>query len=102
MRSDYSVMVHLMPIINGCILSHMHIRQTKTEDNKPANKQNKVYLHLVSLAEIFLTVAPVLAVGLLEHVPAADLGLEAGADEEGAAHLTVQRIGLLRGRRRIG
>jgi len=41
---------------------------------------------------------PVLPVGLLEHVVAAQLGVEAGADEEGAAHLAVQRIGLLRGR----
>ena len=41
---------------------------------------------------------PVLPVALLEHVVAAELGAEAGADEEGPAHLAVQRIGFLRGR----
>lgn len=43
-------------------------------------------------------ILPIVIVGLLEHVPAGDLGLEFGADEEGAAHLAVQRVGLL-GRR---
>lgn len=44
-------------------------------------------------------VLPVVGVGLLEHVPAGDLGFEFGADEEGAAHLAVQGVRLL-GRRR--
>lgn len=44
-------------------------------------------------------IPPVVVVGLLEHVPAGHLGLEFGADEEGAAHLAVQRVRLL-GRRR--
>lgn len=41
---------------------------------------------------------PVLVVRLLEHVVAAQLGVQPGADEEGAAHLPVQRVGLLRRR----
>lgn len=42
---------------------------------------------------------PVLLIRRLEHVLALQLGVEPGADEEGAAHLAVQRVRLL-GRRR--
>lgn len=45
------------------------------------------------------SVLPVVGVRLLEHVPAGDISLEFGADEEGAAHLAVEGVGLL-GRRR--
>lgn len=44
-------------------------------------------------------VPPVARVGLSKHVPARHLGLELGADQEGAAHLAMQRVRLL-GRRR--
>lgn len=45
------------------------------------------------------SVLPVVGVRLLEHVFARDLSFEFGADEEGAAHLSVEGVGLL-GRRR--
>lgn len=41
---------------------------------------------------------PVLLVGLLEHFLALQLRLQPGADEERAAHLAMQRVGLLWGR----
>lgn len=44
---------------------------------------------------------PPLRVGVVhvqEHVPAGDVGLQLGADQEGAGHLAVERVGLL-GRR---
>lgn len=46
-----------------------------------------------------LATFPVLLVSRLEHVLAAQLGVEPGADEERAAHLPVQRVRLLRWRR---
>lgn len=51
-----------------------------------------------SFSGFLLPICPVFSVGLVEHVLAADLGLQAGADEEGAAHLAVQRVGFLRRR----
>lgn len=39
---------------------------------------------------------PVLLVSRLEHILAAQFGVEPGADEEGASHLAVQRVRLLR------
>ena len=51
-----------------------------------------------SLAWSLLALGPVVAVDVVEHVLAGQLGVEARADEEGAAHLAVQRVGLL-GRR---
>lgn len=44
---------------------------------------------------------PPLHVGVVhvqEHVPAGDAGLQLGADQEGASHLAVERVGLLGGR----
>lgn len=41
---------------------------------------------------------PVFVVSRLEHVLAGQLGVEPGADEEGTAHLAVQRVCLLRWR----
>lgn len=45
------------------------------------------------------SVLPVVGVCLLEHVFARDLCFEFGADEEGAAHLSVEGVRLLGGRR---
>lgn len=42
---------------------------------------------------------PVLPIGVIKHILAAQLCIQAGADEEGAAHLAVQRVRLLRRRR---
>lgn len=44
-------------------------------------------------------ILPVIVINLLEHVPAADLCFEFGADQKGTAHLAVQRVRLF-GRRR--
>lgn len=41
---------------------------------------------------------PVLLIRHFEHLPALQLSIQPGADEERAAHLTVERVRLLRGR----
>lgn len=52
-----------------------------------------------SLRRLRAAIFPVVVVGLLEHVIAGYLSFEFGADEEGAAHLAVERVCLLRRRR---
>lgn len=53
---------------------------------------SKFLLFALSLAWSFLFITPVVVVGLVEHVLAAELRIQAGADEEGAAHFAVQGI----------
>lgn len=59
---------------------------------------------IVSLSSLLLQLlflgplAPIFAIGLLEHVFAGDFGLQFGTDEERAPHLPVERISLLWGR----
>lgn len=57
----------------------------------PRNKTSSFLLLLWLLAPT----APVFAVCLLEHVFAGNFGLQFGADQERATHLSVKRVGFL-------